>query len=73
MKCFVCGKEVEKNVKVSVDWREAEVCCMSKGQDVFYLCREHFLMAYVCGKLMGELDGIYVVEPDWSGKAEEGE
>ena len=71
MKCFVCGKEVEKNITISVDGIESKICRISKGQNVFNLCREHLLMAYVCLKLMGELDGFYVVKPDCNGKPEE--
>ena len=70
MKCFVCGKEVETNVTVSVDGIEHKIRRISKDQNVFCLCREHFLMAYVCLKLTGELDGVYV---DGNGKAEDGE
>lgn len=73
MKCFVCGKEVEKKVTVSINGIDHKICCISKDQNSFNLCREHLLMAYVCLKLMGELDGFDVVEPDWEGKAEEGE
>ena len=72
MKCFVCGKEVEKNVTIDVDGVEHKIWRISKGRNVFNLCREHLLMAYVCLKLMGELNGFYVVEPNWNGKAEEG-
>lgn len=73
MKCFVCGKEVEKNVTISVNGIEHKVCSISKNQNVFNLCREHMLMTYVCLKLMGELDGFSVVEPDWNRNTEEGE
>ena len=73
MKCFVCGKEVEKNVTISVNGTEHKICRISKDRNEFNLCREHLLMAYVCLKLMGELDGCCVVEPDWNSKAEEGE
>ena len=73
MKCFVCGKEVEKTVTISVDGMEHKVCSISKDKNVFNLCREHMLMAYACLKLIGKLDGFSVVEPDWNEKAKEGE
>ena len=73
VKCRYCGKEVEKNVTISVDGIEHKICRISKDRNEFNLCREHLLMAYVCLKIMGELDGFSVVEPDWNGKAEEGE